>query len=1523
MADLFAFSEAHGEIKKHVIFFHGLGGHHFYTWQASPDSGVCWPQWLAEDIEGLAVWSVGYKASVSRWRGKTMHLTDRATNVLERLLLEPSLQTGELVLIGHSLGGLVIKQLLRTADSLAPQRDEVAKFIKRVRRIAFLASPHSGSDLASWGDKLRVLIRPSAATASLLRNDPNLRDLNLWYREWSGKNEIEHLILAESQPIKFSGLVVKPDSSDPGLYSRPISMDANHFSICKPENRLSEIYLIIRNFITKVVDLKIDNESLINNLKAQDTKIDSILQQMDAFKSPSNKTYPRGLIDAEITRLLLILRHGRFFQGFPVFDHAMRLAEKIQSGEYQSGSDEIKSSALAWCARLLTTCENKSKSNEFLDLSKKFGSGEEIKIAEAFRSVACGDLDGALDKLSALESYNARTATFIIISNHKSPTDAIEWLSKSDLSLDDLDPDGKFFLITRKMELNEWQTALELSDSLKEDDYKHTPVLFQVSAMANLMQAVPDEFKLLITHGPPFELRAFRLSSDQTSLEYRKKAQGFFQSCANCARELGCTDTANIAEDYSLWLELRDLNSYDAGVKKLQISMRDSAHSLRRLHFALQFGLKLDLDAVEKEIDRQTSLSFGKSHIAAQARFALAFTHKSPKDIATYIGHHRTQLYEYLDKKTIHVIEIEMLARAGLPLQAEERLNELAKDGITETERAFLRKVIGETSGGNPLEAQKNLFETSGKLIDLINLVNMLEEQKEWPQVCHYGLQLFHQTRDLPDAERLALALNETNRFSELSNLLRTLPDFINQSDSLKMLWSWSLYREGLLSDSAEALGKLLSKRDHPNDRALMVNLAIASGDWDSLLSWVEKEWANKEQREANDLISTAQLAQIAGSPRSKELMHAAALKGAGNAKILLAAYFLATRAGWENEEIVARWLHEAAELSTEGGPIQRMAIKDLLDRAPEWNRRETETWQQLNKGTIPIFGAAHLLNRSLIDMFLLPALANPYEPDLRKRSLVPAYSGVRQSSPCKYRVIAIDSTALLTLGMLSLLELTFSFFERIIIPHSTLNWLFSEKQEVSFHQPSRIKNANKIRDLLAIGALKEFPGSAEMDSDLAAEIGDELASLIAEAHASASVYDRQGLVIRSCPVHRIGSLMEEEADLSPYYPYLVSCSAIVGKLKQKGQLTASEEHRARSYLSLNEKEWPCQPDVHDGAILYLDNLSVIYLQQAGVLEKLRPAGFEVYVSAREKAEVDALLRYQQLTSEVSRVIEYIRSCLAAGIKSEKVRVGKLQQADLSEETTILKQHPTIEVFNLAEEAEAIVVDDRYINQHPHFGNDSEHTLILTTCDLIEAFHLNGDINFEQKLDYYTNLRRAGYLFIPITREEIDHYLNSVKIIDGRLVETAELKAIRESFLRIRMSHFLQLPKEAPWLASSMQILSNTLKNQWLPEIDETTCRARSEWLRSLLDLRGWAHCIRGANGLNLIGHGYGAQQIALFFTPSNMDSEKKLKYWEWIEEFILKQIKEEDPETYTWILNRVKEHIVSAIEATLAKELA
>ncbi|MRV75713.1 alpha/beta fold hydrolase [Duganella sp. FT92W] len=253
MADLKLVKKSRLPTRLNVIFIHGLNGDPVSTWQSSETIPQFWPSWLYADFDDIAIWTIGYEAPKTRWfPSKTaMAIQDRATNILELLMAKEQPMEAEIVLVGHSMGGLIIKQMLRTADSLSSIRSDAAKFCDLVRHVVFIATPHAGSGQASLMNTLRVLTRPSAATEGLVRNSPALRDLNLWYREWVANKSITHLILVETKSTGYIGTIVKEDSSDPGLQTRPIPIDADHSSISKPATKQSDVYIHIRKLLSQ------------------------------------------------------------------------------------------------------------------------------------------------------------------------------------------------------------------------------------------------------------------------------------------------------------------------------------------------------------------------------------------------------------------------------------------------------------------------------------------------------------------------------------------------------------------------------------------------------------------------------------------------------------------------------------------------------------------------------------------------------------------------------------------------------------------------------------------------------------------------------------------------------------------------------------------------------------------------------------------------------------------------------------------------------------------------------------------------------------------------------------------------------------------------------------------------------------------------------------------------------------------------------------------------------------------------
>jgi hypothetical protein len=396
---------------------------------------------------------------------------------------------------------------------------------------------------------------------------------------------------------------------------------------------------------------------------------------------------------------------------------------------------------------------------------------------------------------------------------------------------------------------------------------------------------------------------------------------------------------------------------------------------------------------------------------------------------------------------------------------------------------------------------------------------------------------------------------------------------------------AWALYRFGDVNESRNVLASLRSKRDDPNDRLLAVNLGIASGDWASLATFVEQEWQKRSERDATELLRAGQLAQQIGSGRAKELIFAAVASGNDDPAILVGSYGAAVSAGWETSE-TAVWLERAAALSGEDGPVKTMALRDVVDLNPEWQQRETSTWEQFYAAQLPLFTVGRLLNRSLVDLHLLPALANPETSDPRRRTLIYAYSGARGHVSGSPRSFAIDPTAALTLGAFDALDGFLARAQKVVVPHNMLGWLFEEKQKIQFHQPSKIAEARELKSLIDSKALSKFEATAVPQTELAAEIGDELASLFAEAEADFGEDRRQRLVVRPSPLHRIGSLMEEEAELGRHENFVCGCLNLVDALARQGQLTEAEQQHARAYLACSPSATMRQIEgLHEGRI--------------------------------------------------------------------------------------------------------------------------------------------------------------------------------------------------------------------------------------------------------------------------------------------------------------------------------------------------
>jgi len=258
-----------------VVFVHGLMGGVFYTWrqqdpenirefsenQISEDNySFCWPRdWLAEDAGHVRVLGCDFDSYLSQWGGScptqsfTQSLEERSEDMLNKLR-EAGVGTRPVIFVGHSMGGLIIKKMLASAQE---SDDEAAKKLsENTKGVVFYSTPHEGSHVASLNSIIKYFFFPSVEVQELEMNNPALLSLNQSFKDFVAKFKTKVVSFGETLPTRHLGVdltFVPPVSSNPGVgefYPVPF----NHLDICKPHNRRSILFRKFYNMVWDAVD---------------------------------------------------------------------------------------------------------------------------------------------------------------------------------------------------------------------------------------------------------------------------------------------------------------------------------------------------------------------------------------------------------------------------------------------------------------------------------------------------------------------------------------------------------------------------------------------------------------------------------------------------------------------------------------------------------------------------------------------------------------------------------------------------------------------------------------------------------------------------------------------------------------------------------------------------------------------------------------------------------------------------------------------------------------------------------------------------------------------------------------------------------------------------------------------------------------------------------------------------------------------------------------------------------------------
>lgn len=228
-----------------VVFVHGLSGDRHTTWTAQ--NGAFWPQWLADEFDNINVYLSGYDSSAFAGilLGSGASIQDLATTLADGLISRPR-QAENIVLITHSLGGLIVKQMLRRCTDSADIRFQ--KLAKKVRAIVFLGTPHQGAQLASAFD---FILKPfkSKASQQLAHSGADLLDLSYFFSSFAVREGVVVRPFYETENT-FGTHIVDRVAANPNVYgAEPIAVQTNHTNICKPDTPQALVYLSVSELL--------------------------------------------------------------------------------------------------------------------------------------------------------------------------------------------------------------------------------------------------------------------------------------------------------------------------------------------------------------------------------------------------------------------------------------------------------------------------------------------------------------------------------------------------------------------------------------------------------------------------------------------------------------------------------------------------------------------------------------------------------------------------------------------------------------------------------------------------------------------------------------------------------------------------------------------------------------------------------------------------------------------------------------------------------------------------------------------------------------------------------------------------------------------------------------------------------------------------------------------------------------------------------------------------------------------------
>jgi hypothetical protein len=1233
----------------------------------------------------------------------------------------------------------------------------------------------------------------------------------------------------------------------------------------------------------KEVKGRLDRIAERQSTQATAEQVAQLVAKVEQRASVEDDRLPPKFADIEISAEMNRINKRRGFAEAKSIDEWAFLAQRILEGDLSRASAHLQADALERAARSNALSETVERAKLFHSEALKRNNRLDTSFYEALLPAAEGDPDKTLRALRELDTPQARSAFLGQLIRNDGTNKALEWIRSSDFGISDFDAGGSLNLLLQRRDNEEYDQALREAESLSAAYLKDLPALCLLRSGLLLASVLPRDQRHVPFQGMPINPRMLRFSSLSSTPAVLSRARADLEVVASEAEDLRLVGLRPHLSELILWLKLENKTTRDAARQQIEQEIKDPRLTLDRVRLALAYDIPFNQEALKRTLHSRRE--FGNWTREEQfAAFLLAWHNRDLSELVAFFDAHREELYaqETLDRGSLLGIEIQALSRAHRFDDARTRLAEGRETLIDEKTAAEMEELIASVEAGDEAERLRKLYESTADLGHLRLLIEALVDNRDHRQLATYAPILLKESHRIEDYGTAQKALFASGQYQRVVALAKEYSELHELHNDFVAVEGWAYFYLGKIIEARDIARILVARREDSGDRELDINTSVESGDWSHLQAIVAREVGRVEKLDAKLLMRLARIAFESGSLYVDRFRDAAIEREPNSPEILLAAYQLSVERGEEYQESRAHeWLQKAVELSGENGPVETVSLKDVVSRSTGWSQRVDNIDTMLAEVKIPLYMAARSLNRQPIEFILGTAIRNAKLTDVKQQFPVLAFSGSRTLFDLTaVRRLALDPTTILTLEFLGILQKTIGSFDQIVISPTTLSSLFAGRQSIRFRQPTEVVKAREIKKLLADGRLKVIKTLQTGAEAAALEIDPDLVSLLDRARAT------KGIVIRSAPVHKLRSFLEEEATLAPYSDVLTDTHAALSLAQTK--VSASIVGNASTYLSQVDKGWPKKRELTKSSTVYLDQLAVTYLYHVGVLEAFVGSVAAAYVSQEVEDQCNAVLQGDEFSSDLLAAVERIRAILNAGLEKGNIvfsarRIRRHDEAT-DDDDEMGNSFPSLDILSNLSGMDAIAVDDRFLNKETVWSDGNHRVVCVSTLEIILALNERGVISEAQKYVLLHRLREGGYYAVPTEVTELLAELARSTIEGNKLIETKELATIRTSLtiaLRSRMHSLL----EGPWIDHTRGVIFEALRRLWSDDSPLSSTTPRADWLLAVLPTPARFLKDPADDAQWLVTVQKAGASIGLMLSPPMMRKERQVAYSSWIEE--------------------------------------